>query len=93
MGRLCGRPVLPWDEDDLVAQKVLEVEGRDRYRAPFVNEGGAIHVDGQGTALVTEECMLNPNRNPELARTISNSTCVTYLGVQTRHLAGRRRGR
>ena len=35
--------------------KVLEIEGCDRYRAPIVNEGGAIHVDGEGTALVTEQ--------------------------------------
>jgi agmatine deiminase len=37
----------PWDQDDLVARKVLEIEGRDRYRAPLVLEGGAIHVDGE----------------------------------------------
>ncbi len=54
--------------DDAVAQKVLEIEGRDRYRAPFVLEGGAIHVDGQGTLITTEECLLNRNRNPGLTR-------------------------
>ena len=64
----------PWDQDDLVAHKVLEIEGRDRYRAPIINEGGAIHVDGQGTALVTEQVHLNPNRNPDLGRTISSGT-------------------
>jgi agmatine deiminase len=36
----------------------------ERYRAPFINEGGAIHVDGQGTVLVTEQCLLKRNRNP-----------------------------
>jgi len=51
-----------------VARKVLDIERLDRYRAPLVNEGGAIHVDGQGTALVTEECLLNANRNPQLQR-------------------------
>jgi agmatine deiminase len=56
----------PWDQDDLVARKVLEVEGRDRYRAPLVMEGGAVHSDGEGTLIVTEECLLNPNRNPHL---------------------------
>ena len=63
-GGLQGGLYAPWDQDELVALKVLEIEGRDRYRAPLINEGGAIHVDGVGTALVTEECLLNVNRNP-----------------------------
>ena len=67
-GGLDGGLYFPWDKDDAVAQKVLEIEGRDRYRAPFVLEGGAIHVDGQGTLITTEECLLNRNRNPGLTR-------------------------
>ena len=66
-----GRPAAStstWDLDDQVAAKVLEIERCERYRAPFVLEGGAIHVDGQGTLLTTEECLLNPNRNPMLRR-------------------------
>ncbi len=63
-GGLGGGLYFPWDRDDEVAQKVLEIEGADRYRTSFVLEGGAIHVDGQGTCLTTEECLLNPNRNP-----------------------------
>ena len=63
---LHGGLYFPWDRDDEVAQKVLEIEGADRYRTSFVLEGGAIHVDGQGTCLTTEECLLNPNRNPRL---------------------------
>jgi len=55
-----------WDKDDAVAQKVLEVEARDRYAAPLVMEGGAIHVDGAGTLIATQECLLNTNRNPLL---------------------------
>jgi len=54
--------------DERVAQKVLEIEGADRYRAPIVLEGGSIHVDGEGTVMATEECLLNRNRNPELSR-------------------------
>ena len=73
----------PWDQDDAVAHKVLEIEGCDRYRAPLINEGGAIHVDGQGTALVTEECLLNPNRNAELTRQQIEDHIKAYLGVQT----------
>ena len=47
-GGLQGGLYFPWDQDDLVARKVLEIEGRERYRAPIINEGGAIHVDGEG---------------------------------------------
>jgi len=80
-GGLNGGLYFPWDQDDLVARKVLEVEGLDRYRAAMVNEGGAIHVDGEGTALVTEECMLNPNRNPRFERSDIERRLREYLGV------------
>ena len=42
-GGLDGGLYFPWDRDDEVAHKVLEIEGADRYRTPFVLEGGAIH--------------------------------------------------
>jgi agmatine deiminase len=80
-GGLQGGLYFPWDQDDLVARKVLELEGRDRYRAPIINEGGAIHVDGEGTALVTEECLLNINRNPLLNRERLEGYLRDYLNV------------
>jgi agmatine deiminase len=73
----------PWDRDDEIAQKILEIEAADRYRAPFVLEGGAVHVDGQGTCLTTEECLLNPNRNPRLSRAEIETLLRQYLGVRT----------
>jgi agmatine deiminase len=82
-GGLGGGLYFPWDRDDEVAQKVLEIEGDDRYRTPFVLEGGAIHVDGQGTCLTTEECLLNPNRNPDLTRADIEEVLRRYLGVST----------
>ncbi|HTB30233.1 MAG TPA: agmatine deiminase [Steroidobacteraceae bacterium] len=82
-GGLGGGLYFPWDRDDEVAQKVLEIEGDDRYRTPFVLEGGAIHVDGQGTCLTTEECLLNPNRNPDLGRADIEEVLRRYLGVST----------
>ena len=82
-GGLAGGLYFPWDRDDEVAQKVLEIEGADRYRTPFVLEGGAIHVDGQGTCLTTEECLLNPNRNGNLTRAEIEETLRRYLGVST----------
>ncbi len=80
-GGLQGGLYFPWDQDDLVARKVLEIETRDRYRASIVNEGGAIHTDGAGTALVTEECLLNRNRNPLLERSEIESRLRVYMGV------------
>ncbi|MGD1058915.1 MAG: agmatine deiminase [Solirubrobacteraceae bacterium] len=80
-GGLSGGLYFPWDRDERVARKVLEIEGADRYRAPIVLEGGSIHVDGQGTVMSTEECLLNPNRNPELSREEIEQTLFEYLGA------------
>ena len=82
-GGLEGGAYFPWDLDDAVAQKILQIEGLDRYRAPFVLEGGSIHVDGQGTCLTTEQCLLNPNRNPRLSRAEIEALLREYLGVRT----------
>ncbi len=72
----------PWANDDLVAAKVCELEQVARYRAPFVLEGGSVHVDGQGTCITTEECLLNPNRNPTLSRSDLEAHLGAYLGVE-----------
>jgi agmatine deiminase len=72
-----------WEHDDRVAQKVLEIERAGRYRAPLVLEGGSIHVDGEGTVLTTEECLLNHNRNPQLAREQIEGELREHLGVST----------
>ncbi|HTW39070.1 MAG TPA: agmatine deiminase [Steroidobacteraceae bacterium] len=80
-GGLDGGLYCPWDRDDEVARRVLEIEGCERYRAPLINEGGAVHVDGEGTALATEECLLNPNRNPSLGRGEIEAYLESYLGV------------
>jgi agmatine deiminase len=88
-GGLDGGLYFPWDRDERVASKVLEVEGADRYRAPIVLEGGAIHVDGEGTVLATEECLLNPNRNPELSRAQIEQTLFEHLGAEKMIWLGR----
>jgi agmatine deiminase len=77
-----GGLYFPWDRDERVAAKVLEIEGADRYRAPIVLEGGAIHVDGEGTVLTTEQCLLNPNRNPELSQEEIERILLDYLGAE-----------
>lgn len=82
-GGLNGGLYFPWDLDEQVAQKVLEIERIDRYRPEgFVLEGGSIHVDGEGTLLTTEECLLNPNRNPHLNRSQIEGYLREYLGVE-----------
>ena len=82
-GGLVDGLYFPWDKDEAVARKVCEIEGTDRYRADFVLEGGSIDVDGEGTLLVTEECLLSPGRNPELTKDEITRRLRDYLGVTT----------
>lgn len=81
-GGLVDGLYFPWDKDDQVAQKMAEIEGVDRYRAPFVLEGGAIHTDGQGTMLTTAECLLSAGRNPHLDKEQVEEGLREYTGVE-----------
>lgn len=81
-GGLRGGLYASWDRDELLARAVLEIEGADRYAAPIVLEGGSVHVDGEGTVIATEECLLNPNRNPALSREQIERTLLDYLGAE-----------
>ena len=81
-GGLEGGLYFPWDRDERAARKVLEVERAPRYRAPLVLEGGSIHVDGEGTVLTTEQCLLNANRNPALSREQIEELLLAYLGAE-----------
>jgi len=80
-GGLHGGLYYPWDKDDSVAQKVLHNENTGRYKAPLILEGGSIHVDGEGTLITTKECLLNPNRNPDLSLTDIEGRLKAYLGI------------
>ncbi len=81
-GGLNGGLYFPWDQDDLVARKVAEIEWLDRYKAPMVLEGGAITVDGEGTLITTAQCVLNPNRNPHLSQTEIETYLQDYLNLE-----------
>ncbi|MRR29302.1 agmatine deiminase [bacterium] len=81
-GGLIGGLYFPWDLDDLVARKVADLEQVDRYKAPLVLEGGSIHVDGEGTLLTTEECLLNENRNPQLSKEEIEAYLKDYLNIE-----------
>ena len=80
-GGLVRGMYFPWDLDDAVAGKMLEMERALAYRAPAVIEGGAIHVDGEGTVLVTEACLLAEDRNPGPTRDGMERVLRDYLGV------------
>ena len=71
----------PWDKDQMVPLKLAEIERVDRYEAHFVMEGGSIHVDGEGTVITTEECLLSPGRNPQLTREEIEQHLRDYLNV------------
>jgi len=74
----------PWNRDEALAGKVLEMERCQRYRTEgFVLEGGSIHVDGEGTVITTEECLLNHNRNPHLNREQIETVLRDNLAVDT----------
>ncbi len=81
-GGLRGGLYFPWDQDDLVGEKVAELERDDYYAPDFILEGGSIDVDGEGTVLVTEQCLLNPNRNPDKNRAEIESLLCDYLGAE-----------
>ncbi len=51
------------------------------FRPDIVLEGGSIEVNGRGTVLTTEQCLLNPNRNPSLSRGEIEGYLQEYLGV------------
>jgi agmatine deiminase len=70
-----------WDQDDLVGEKVLEVERDARYAPRLVLEGGSIEVDGEGTLVTTEQCLLNRNRNPGKTRADIEWHLREYLNV------------
>ena len=72
----------PWDKDQMIPLKLSELAGVDRYKAPLVLEGGSIHVDGEGTVITTEECLLSPGRNPQLTREEIEQQLRTYLNVE-----------
>ncbi len=77
-----GEKFAPWDDDDELAGRLADHLALPRYRAPFVLEGGSVAVDGEGTLITTEQCLLHPNRNPGLTRAEIEAGLRHYLGVE-----------
>lgn len=72
----------PFDKDAAFGTRVAERVGVPVYPAPIFCEGGAIHSDGQGTLLTTEQCLLNPNRNPDLSKGDAEQVLRDFVGAQ-----------
>lgn len=73
----------PWDKDEEIALKMAELAHVRRYRPDtFILEGGSIHVDGEGTVITTEMCLLSEGRNPELSKEDIERQLKKYLGVE-----------
>jgi agmatine deiminase len=77
-----GEKWSPWDADAAVGASIAEHLGLPVQEVPMVLEGGAIAVDGAGTLVTTERCLLNPNRNPTMARVEIEQTLRASLGVE-----------
>lgn len=82
----------PWDKDEQIALKMAEMSGCRRYRPEsFILEGGSIHVDGEGTVITTDMCLLDPGRNASVTdyepwseelRAYCDEQLKKYLGVE-----------
>ncbi len=77
-----GERYLPYDNDAALAAALLDHVEVERIDAPLILEGGSIHVDGEGTLITTEECLLNPNRNANLWREEIERILASHLGIR-----------
>ena len=78
-----GERWTPFDDDDRLAGNIAAHFGLELFEAPFVLEGGSFLVDGEGTVLTTEQCLLDPNRNPTWSREDLEGGLRDYLGATT----------
>jgi len=72
----------PYDLDNTIPPLVAKKLKLRRFENDMVLEGGSIEVNGAGTLLTTEACLLNPNRNPELTKEQIEANLRDYLGVE-----------
>jgi agmatine deiminase len=74
-----GKYVLPHDSE--VSARVAKASGVRTITHGLVMEGGSLEVDGEGTLLTSEQCLLNPNRNPGMDRAAIEKELMLSLGV------------
>ncbi|HEY6760204.1 MAG TPA: agmatine deiminase family protein [Baekduia sp.] len=76
-----GQKFEGYENDQAIGRILAEHVGSEVVRAPLILEGGSIGVDGTGTLITTEQCLLHPNRNPSMDRAEIEQHLKDYLGV------------
>jgi agmatine deiminase len=76
-----GNRFHPHDDDAALSRRLAALLGLDWIDVPLVLEGGSFFVDGEGTLITTEECLLNPNRNPGRSRAEIEDVLGEFLGI------------
>lgn len=77
-----GGKFLPYDADADASRVVLAELGIERVPVDMVLEGGSLTVDGEGTAVVTAQCLLHSNRNPHLSQSDIELVLRAALGLE-----------
>ena len=71
----------PFDSDNKVAKFMIENSKATYFKNNMILEGGSIHVDGEGTLLTTEQCLLNKNRNPGFSKEKIEKNLKEFLNI------------
>jgi agmatine deiminase len=77
-----GEKFVPFDKDATIASRWAAQAGHKTRKIDMFLEGGSLNVDGAGTLITTEQCLLNPNRNPKLSREQITERLCRELGQQ-----------
>ena len=72
----------PHDSDNKIAKFMIDKSSATYFKSSMVLEGGSIHVDGEGTLITTEQCLLNKNRNPGLTKEEIEDNIKKYLNIK-----------
>ena len=72
----------PHDSDNKIAKFMIDKSSATYFKSQMILEGGSIHVNGAGTLITTEQCLLNKNRNPKLTKGEIEDNIKKYLNIE-----------
>ena len=78
----CWGYKINYELDDKVARFMIDSSKAKYFKNNMVLEGGSIHVDGEGTLITTEQCLLHENRNPNLSKEDIENNLKDNFGVK-----------